>query len=128
MAPLNQNRSDFEISGSMSNGKPPTQADMFASASANFNRQLEQVRADIVREFGEVGSRILDLPQLERMSNFELDGLLVHFERIALRKRLEAVFVPPVVACWIAQRWPGWLFPVILAYRVQQWLERVRDG
>lgn len=55
------------------------------------------------------------------MNDLEQDLLIL--QRIKLRRRLEAILIPAIVACWVALIWPAWLFPVLWYYRLKRFSE-----
>lgn len=50
----------------------------------------------------------------------DLEGAIEIIERIKLRCWLESLFVPSVVACWIAGNFPEWALPLML----YSWLKK----
>lgn len=59
-------------------------------------------------------------------SAFDVDAILITVERLALRNKLERIFIPATVACWLAKRWPAWALPAVVVHRVQNGWRRIR--
>lgn len=55
------------------------------------------------------------------MNDLEQDLLIL--QRIKLRKALESLLIPAVIACWLAAHWPAWAFLTMLYYRLKRYSE-----